>query len=353
MEDIDGVRIWQTPRWSRLGSHDGGYAPVDNLARMLSIPTKSYDVIHAFDHRPNVILPWFIQKQLVNLTGKKSLFVSDWCDWWTAGGITTSRRPFAIIDRWEQKIEEGSKRASDGVTVISSVLYERARRCGIPHDRLLVLPAGVQLEKFPVLDKASCRQQFGLPRDKMILGFIGFSLWDLELLADAFALIHAQYPQTVLLVIGGGVEESAKNIFHHRFRVGENVIMPGVIPFEQVPAYLCACDIQLLPMQDNLANQARIPNKLTDYYASGRAVVVSHVGDTGRYVQDQQTGITAGTDAGSFAQSVVQLIHNRKYCLEAGVRARSLAENEYSYSILTKKLMQFYTSLISNANLQI
>ncbi len=346
--NIDGVHVWATPRWGYVGEHDGGYAFIDNAARMIQAGMYTWDIVHAFDHRPNVLLPWlfFHYKKRHNRKGKPCVLASDWCDWWAGGGITTSRRGFSFIDRIEQKIEEGSKIHSEGVSVISSLLYERARQLGIEEKRLLILPSGVPVESFPLLDRKECRQRLGLPEEGPLFGFIGFSLWDLEMLADAFYLIKRQIPKAKLMVIGGGVEDRAKHVFHYRFTIGRNIFMPGVVPFSEVPEYLGACDVQLLPMRNNLANRARIPNKLFDYYASGRPVVVSDVGDAGMYIKHHQTGYAVKEGTEAFAESCVQLVGEHDYALASGNRARKLAEEEFSYSNLVDHLIQFYKQFI-------
>ncbi len=344
----DGVRIWRTPRWGRVGRHDGGYAPIDNLSRLLQSSVGSWDVVHAFDHRPNVLLPWLWLRFRSRLFRRNSppLFMSDWCDWWTAGGIVSSRRPFAMLDRAEQLVEEGSKKISDGVSVIGSVLYGRARKAGIEDERLLLLPSGVSVERFPLLDQLDCRRRLDLPLDAPIFGFIGFSLWDMELLAQAFSRIKCQLPAARLLVIGGGVEEKAKNLFRERFTLGQDLYLPGVIPFSEAPFYLGACDIQLLPMENTIANRARVPNKLFDYFASGRPVIVSNVGDAGQMVHEGQTGVAVEEGADAFARAAVQTLEDQSFAQDCGERARRLAETNYAYANLTRTLLAFYEKMM-------
>ncbi len=344
----DGVSVWQTPRWGNPGNHDGGYAPVDNFVRLIQSLEGRWDIVHAFDHRPNVLLPWMLLRLRLRLLGgsPRALFVSDWCDWWTGGGITTSRRRYDLIDRIEKRIEEGSKTLSDGVTVISSVLFDRALQIGVQKDRLLNLPFGVDVERFPLLDRDVCRKRIGLSAQGPVLGFTGFSLWDLKLLADAFQRIKHEIPEAVLLVVGGGVEESAKEVFRSRFDIGRDVILPGVVPFSQIPTHLGACDIQLMPMEDTLANRARLPNKLCDYFASGRPSVVSDVGDSADFVRRFQTGVAAGEGGEAFANACLDLIRQPALAESYGKRARQLAENELSYSFLVEELIDFYRQIV-------
>ncbi len=341
----DGVRVWQTPRWAKGGKHDGGYAPVDILARLFQSVPGNWDIMHAFDHRPNVLLPWLSLRTRRISPNSKSVFMADWCDWWAAGGITTARRRFAFIDRIEQRIEEGSKRMADGVTVISSVLEQRALDVGVQREKLLLLPSGVDIERFPLLDKAECRQKLGLPSDRPLLGFVGFSLWDMELLADTFERIRQRVPTSALLVVGGGVEEEAKTLFRRRFAVGKDVFLPGVVPFSGIPAWLGACDIQLLPLNDSPANRARLPNKLCDYMASGRPIVASDVGESGTLIKTLGIGEAVQSEAEAMAESCVELISNPLKAADYGHRARQAAKNEFAYSRLIHRLSRFYEEI--------
>jgi glycosyltransferase involved in cell wall biosynthesis len=345
VEVIDGVRVWQTPRWGGVGRHDGGYAPVDILFRLLRCLNGRWDVVHAFDHRPNVLLPWLVFLLKRKMIRSRTRLCCDWCDWWTCGGITSARRRFSFIDRVEQIIEEKSKILADHVTVISSVLEERALGIGVKRERLHVVPSGVSVENFPLLERMECRKKIGLPEEGPVFGFIGFSLWDLALLADAFSMIKEQCSQAKLLVIGGGVEEQAKEVLIFRFTAGRDIFLPGVVSFSEVPLYLGACDIQCLPMEDTMANRARIPNKLFDYYASGRAVVASDLGDTGRFVREHKTGLSAENNPASFADCCLRLWKDDAFREECGYNARCLAEQDFSFKQVTQTFLRGYTSI--------
>lgn len=338
----DGVTVWRTPRWGRLGRHDGGYAPVDNLTRLLAATLPRWDIVHAFDHRPNVLLPWLWLRAQSRLLppGKKPLFVSDWCDWWTAGGITTERRPFAWIDRLEQRVEEGSKRMSRGVTVISQVLFERALSVGVDKERLLLLPAGVALERFPTIDKTEARAALNLPLDIPILGFVGFSLWDMDLLAEAFAVVRQRHTDARLMVVGGGVEEEAINILRQRFPA-DALILPGALSFDELPPWLASCDVHLLPMKDSIANRARVPNKLADYYASARPVVASDVGETARCIREHRTGLL-GASPRELGEAALRLLDDPDFAQSCGNRGRQVAATSWSYTAHAHRLLEFY-----------
>ncbi len=341
IETIDGVRVWQTPRLGNPVKHDGGYSPWDIINRMLSVMGYQWDVIHAFEHRPNVFLPW-MWKRFLRSNSSSTLFLADWSDWWTAGGIITAKRRYAWMDRAERVLEEKSKVWADGVTVISRPLYERALNIGISPDNIAWIPSGVDVESFPVLDKQESRRDVAFPQDKYIMGFVGFSLWDMQLLADMFEIICQKRNDICLVVIGGGVEEKQKDIFRSKFSLNNQVYLPGVVPFESIPKWLACCDVLLLPLEDNRANQARLPNKLMDYLAAGRPVLTTNVGDAAQIVHQNNAGAVCSPNAKAMAHECHTLLSHPDRVEQCGKNARKTAQNQFAYSHLAKKWLTFY-----------
>ncbi len=347
MFERDGVRIWQPPRWLPPKHHDGGYAPLDLLARMAaarSIYPDEFDVIHAFDHRPNVSFPWYLWLQQRG-KNKTPLMAADWCDWWTQGGITTSRRSSPGVDAWEAKLEEGSKTSADAVTVISSVLENRALDIGIPASQVKCIPSGCDGEGIRCEDKKSCKRKLDWPEKDPLLCFVGLALWDLDIIADTVLEVRKSHPRTGLLLIGGGVEAEAIRSMSGKLQ-NELLVLPGQVPYSELSRYLGAADIHLLPLEDNLANQARIPNKLGDYLASGRPVITQNIGDTGDVVEQTSVGLVAGRTCKTMAEAVSYLLENPSLQSEMGQHARHMAETERSWSTMAVKLLEFYNRML-------
>ena len=341
----DGVRIWETPRWGTVGKHDGGYAPVDIASRMIHAPFGDWDIVHAFDHRPNVSLPWYLRK----IIKQDSLFCADWCDWWTGGGITTARRKFSWIDSVERKLEEGTKRAAHLVTAISSTLRDRALSIGVKPDRLKLLPSGADIEGIPALDAKTCREIVGLRANDPALCFVGYSLWDMELIAEMFALVLQVFPKCQLLVVGGGVESPSLDVLKKRFNVGNQVYLPGDVPYALLPKFLGAATMHLLPLADTLANRARVPNKLGDYLASGRPIVTNDVGDSGQVIRAHDIGKVAESSSKAFADAVIDLLNLPQDELDRiGENSRNLAEGDLSWQSIASELDNAYKAAFLN-----
>lgn len=336
----EGVQVHLPPRWGKVGSHDGGYAPIDILAR---IPTGfgDWDLIHAFEHRPNVALP-----MLAGLM-RRTPVLSDWSDWWTKGGITSGRRRFSWVDRWEGTlIEEGTKRLSDRVVVVSRALWDRAIRIGIPESRLDLIPSGCDVDRIQPRDKQECRRELGLAEAGPILGFVGFAFWDFEFMLQAFVQVRQRFPDARMLVVGHDKDSRVTELVGTYLPDAESaVIFLGQMPPDQLGQPLGAADIHLLPLPDNPANQARWPIKVGDYLASGRPTVACRVGDAAVLLDDRGAGLATDPNPRAFAEGILELLNQPQLANEMGRRARETAES-LSWAHQAERLESAYLSCL-------
>jgi glycosyltransferase involved in cell wall biosynthesis len=95
-------------------------------------------------------------------------------------------------------------------------------------------------------------------------------------------------------------------------------------------------------MEDTIANRARWPNKLGDYVASGRPVVVSDVGEAGSFVRKHAVGEAVVPTAEGLAEGIIKLLKDRGRARETGKRARMVAEKELSWANSAKILEEAY-----------
>jgi len=333
----DGVTIRIPPRLAKPGRHDGGYAPVDIFARIPKA-LRRWDLIHAFEHRPNVSTPALISR----LRGTP--LVTDWSDWWTRGGITTARRPFGFIDRVEGALlEEGTKKASDLVTVVSKALWNRAVSIGIHEERLALVPSGCDAGRITPKVKEECRRKLNLPIEGPVLAFSGFAFWDFEFLLSAFRMVLEDFPEARLLVIGldkdGKVEGITEQVLGEK---SVQVVFAGCFAPDELSTPLGAADIQLLPLPDNRANRARWPIKLGDYLASARPTVASAVGDAAAVLSSHGAGLTTDPSPESMAGGIIELLRDRQRMDRMGENGRKLAESDLSWRVQSQKMEEAY-----------
>lgn len=161
-------------------------------------------------------------------------------------------------------------RRADVVLPVTEVLAGLVRARGVPADRIAVIPNGINEAHFAQAPSpAQAKHALGWP-DALVLGFTGFVRdWHgvdrvLHWLAGGAAPAHAR-----LLVVGDGPARADLEALARTLGVVDRVRFTGVVPREQVPAYVAAFDIALQPAVVAYAS----PLKLFEYLALGKAVV--------------------------------------------------------------------------------
>lgn len=325
-----------TTRWGRVGRHDGGYAPLDNLWRLGHALRHRYDAVVSFDHRPNVALPAW----LASVRGARLMF-SDWADWWTRGGIVTERRPWRWMDGLEAQLEEGTKRRATAVTVISTALYDRARALGIPEERLLLLPPAAPIDAIRPQPGGACRAGLGLPADAPVVLMVGHAVWDAEMLLSAFLNVHKSFPRSRLVIVGSDREgRLAERLADYPAR--DCVTILSTVPFADLEHVLGAADVLALPMADTLVNRGRFPNRLADYLAAGRAIVASAVGDVGPVLRETGAGWAVEPTAEALGAGLRECLADGPRRSQYATAARRAAEGPFAPARRKAALLEFY-----------
>jgi len=316
-----------------------GWDPWNVFRRTRFMRGKPFDLIHAFDSRPAVIHPALAHRSVFGTP-----VVLDWADWWGAGGIISQRSNFFlrnIFSHVEIYYEEAFRTRVNWNTVISSRLAARAEALGVPAERITVLPAGADLDYFKPMAMKGAREQLGLPVDGHILTFGGFVQWDLDFVLASFEHITKMVPDTILLLCGPTTSLTRKWKSHHP-ALAAQVHEVGIVPIEEMPQYLAAADVLLMPLTDSVANRARFPNKLGEYLAMGKPVVTNLVGDAPEMLRRTDAGVLAPSEPVAFAHVIEELLADKERCFALGQRAQLLAAEELDYRILTIRLLEAY-----------
>ncbi len=161
-------------------------------------------------------------------------------------------------------------RGADVVLPVTEVLADLVRARGVPTERIVVIPNGINEAHFAQAPSpAQAKDALGWG-DALVLGFTGFVRdWHgvdkvLRWLASGQAPAHAR-----LLMVGDGPARADLEALARELGLADRVRFTGVVPREQVPAFVAAFDIALQPAVVAYAS----PLKLFEYLALGKAVV--------------------------------------------------------------------------------
>lgn len=337
-EHHDRLTIYGSPDlfWGRGRT---GWDPWDVFRRTLRVRRQRYDLVHAFDSRPAVIVPALAAQS------RGTPLVLDWADWWGRGGTIEERPTSSALRKIARPIEtffeERFRTRADGTTVISSALAERAASLGVPAERILRIPQGSDVAAVTPRDRVASRARLNLPSDVPIAGYLGVLLSsDAALLAGSWCRIRELHPDAHLVMIG----DPKKAILDE----DHSVIKTGFVPHDQMVSYLAACDVLLLPMKNTIASRGRWPSKLNDYMAAGRPIAATEVGDSSVLFRENGIGVATADDSDSFAAGVSSLLKDPEGRRQMGERARMIAEREFAWPALTQRLEAYYQMIIGH-----
>jgi len=338
-----GVRILESPDLFK-GPLRSGWDLWNSVSRIMRTYKLKVDLVHAFESRPVVIFPAIYWQRW-----RKVPLVMDWCDWFGRGGAVEERPNHllrALLRPVETFFEEHFRVWADGTTVINSFLRKRAVDLGVDPDHILVLPNGCNVEEIYPLPQSEARKILGWSEDIFIVGYIGAIFpSDAELMAQAFEKLHRREPRARLLVIG------YCNIDIETMVKASGIVWrTGQINYRDINIYLGACDVCWLPMRNTGANMGRSPLKLNDYMSAGRPVVITNVGDVAKLVARGNFGLVVNDDPEVLAQTVFHLFKEPALRQEMGRRARYLAESEFAWDSIAKRLMSFYYEVIKEVS---
>lgn len=165
-------------------------------------------------------------------------------------------------------------------------------KLGLPKDKLIVAPNGVDVEKFiGVPPKEEARRQLNLPIDKKIVCYSGnsYSGRGIELLIEAALRL-----KEVLFLIVGGLERDIENYRNiAKGKKAENFMLVGFVPHKNVPLYISSADLLVIPYTSQMTIKGGTtavgftsPIKLFEYMASCRPIVATSLPSIKEILED-------------------------------------------------------------------
>jgi glycosyltransferase involved in cell wall biosynthesis len=244
-------------------------------------------------------------------------------------GFTRARG--LIFERFARSIDAWVFSHSNHILCVSHVLAQEALQRGAGSERVHVLPNAIDPNRFRRLEPGqSLRPRLGL-EDSIVIGHIGlFYRWDrLDVLIEVVNSIRGQHPNVKVLLVGDGPEMD--NLKQTAFRLGmeREVIFSGPVPRDDVPAYIDAMDICVLPDSNVFGS----PIALFEFMAMGKPCVVPDIGPIRDVIDDHATGIMFPRgDHSAFGESLLRLVEDPALRVQIGARAKETVFERHTWT---------------------
>ena len=305
--------------------------------------TARTDLIHIGKPHPMNSIAGLIGKYMRS----KTLFLD--CDDYEAG----SNR---LTDQWQRDIlsffERKTPRRAACVTTNTFFMRSKLLSWGIPEENIFYLPNGVDRERFSHLNPdllASLRSELGLTNKKVIayIGSLSLTSHPVDLLIDAFVLLHRENPDSVLLIVGGGEDNETLENKVSALDLTDAVRFCGRIPPEKAPLYYRLADVSIDPVHDNEAARGRSPLKLFESWAVCVPFITADVGDRNRLLGSPPAGLLS--EAGShisLAEKISQVLNDPVLSMRLCELGRQRIQGYY-WDVLAESLESHYNKSLT------
>lgn len=242
------------------------------------------------------------------------------------------------------RIEDRLTAGSAAIVAVSAAVRRHLIDRGIaPAERIVVIPNGVDLERFDPLRVAPA-----VPRspDRPVLGVLGrlHPQKGQAILLHAFAELLPRFPSAELEIIGEGPLREALAAQALDFGISERVRFSGSVPHNEIPSRLARWDITVMPsLWEGFGIAA------AEAMAMERAVVASRIEGLAELIVDGVTGrLVPPNDSDSLARAIAELLLDPDLRLRMGRAARARIEARFSIAASAAALQRLYGGILAS-----
>jgi glycosyltransferase involved in cell wall biosynthesis len=281
---------------------------------------------------------------LARVKGAKFLFeVRDlWPQFAIAVGVLTN--PILIfLSEW---LERSLYRHADRVMINSPGFLQPVTSRGAK--RVVLIPNSADPSMFHPSDSGSRFRQSNKLEDKFIVLYAGAHGMsnDLSVILDSASLL-ANTKNIHIVLLGDGKEKTALRVRAKEMQLSNVTFLPSVPKVEMAFALAGAdaCVAILKPLEEY---KTTYPNKVFDYMAAGRPVVLAIDGVIRDVVEAADCGFFAAPGcAEEVAEAIRKLAADTEQSRAMGMRGREYLERNFSRAVIGEKLVRLLEEIIS------
>lgn len=300
---------------------------------------RGFDVIHTANP-PDI---FFLIGLFYRLLGKK--FVFDQHD--------LSPELFQVIFKkraqWLYKLMRFFEKCSYRVANVVITTNESQKRFAIERgrcrpERVFVVRNGPNLSQWKAV-QPDLQLKGGRPFLLGYLGIMGVQDGVEYTLYALHELIYKRGRQDISLVlIGEGSSFNALRNLAGALKIDEYTNFTGLVPRNEIPRYLAAIDIGLIPDPQNGVNEFSTMLKTMDYMAARKPILAFDLAET-RFTAQEAALYAKPNIIEDFADKIEQLLADEELRTRLGEFGRRRLEEELSWEHTSKNLVYAYQAL--------
>jgi glycosyltransferase involved in cell wall biosynthesis len=170
---------------------------------------------------------------------------------------------------------------------VSEQLLRAAKSLGFSGINSSVIPNGVNINHFVPLNQKAIRNELGIAENHKVIGFVGslIPVKRADSFYSIFSSIESEIPDIYFLIVGDGL---LKSRIEKQFRGKNNIKFVGRVSPKEVPYYINAMDLLILPSRSEGFACVTLEANACGVPVLGTRVggIPEAVGEGGRLVED-------------------------------------------------------------------
>jgi glycosyltransferase involved in cell wall biosynthesis len=201
----------------------------------------------------------------------------------------------------------------------------------IPAKKIIIIPNGVDTDLFKNLP--SNKERFDISAS-FIVGFVGALREWVDLKPVFLAIKNLSKKMAIKMIIVGkeGMFLDNKRLAEE-CGVSKDIIFAGHAPYQNIPEFIAAMDVCVIPFKLDSVSRNSLPLKLFEYMACGKPVISTRLPNIEKLVKDS---VLYANNEKEFEDAIMELYKNPEKIKELSLKGIKIAKANSWENILEK-----------------
>ena len=255
--------------------------------------------------------------------------------------ITNASKSLALAIYLAKLSERVNYKCAEKIIAVTKGIKEGIKKLyNIPDEKIVVIGNGADTDLFKPSDQKEARKELKFEQDANYVCFVGnlYPWQGVEYLVQSAPLILKEIPDAKFLIVGDGAIKNDLIKMVKELNLEEKFIFTANIPHEEVPKYINASDVCIVPKKPLKSGYS--PLKLYEYMACGKPVVASKISGF-EILEENNAGISAEPEnPEKLAKATIKILKNEKLMREMGENGREYVIKNHSWENIARNIVR-------------
>jgi len=217
---------------------------------------------------------------------------------------------------------------------------------GVPQEKISVIPAAIDIEKFkPAQKDYSILSNLKIPVNSFVVLFVGRLVWEKGITFLLFAIhkVLKDIPNIHLLIIGKGPLEKFLIKQAQKLGIEKNVKFLGFVDYNKMPVYYNLADVLCLPSIPTPTWQEQFGYVMFEAMACGKPVISTTTGSIPEFITPETGVLVPPADYVALSDAIVKM-HELKGRFEQNTRKH--VEKNFDAVKTAQKIAEIYKAIL-------